>query len=215
MPLKSYKELAEIDISKYTETRKDGGKELQYLNWAKCVQLLHEHGAEKVYFEPIRSESGSSLFMADQVFTDSKGGTNRCYEVGVRVFVDDNEWGFFGPLMNGANPVKDNSLSQQRVWNCQTRLFVKCVAVHTGLGFQLWLKEENENNKIHDYEDDLSRHDIMAIKTRVEQLVTIKMDTGLSLDDIGKPFGMDADAVRAKFSQYKELARFEQGIAAL
>ena len=46
------------------------------------------------------------------------------------------------PVMNGANPVKDNSMSQQRVWNSMCRAFVKCVAIHTGLGFNLWLKEE-------------------------------------------------------------------------
>ena len=44
--------------------------------------------------------------------------------------------------MNGTNPVKANSMSQQRVWNSMTRSFVKCVAIHTGLGFDLWLKEE-------------------------------------------------------------------------
>ena len=44
--------------------------------------------------------------------------------------------------MNGSNPVKDNSMSQQRVWNSMCRSFVKCVAIHTGLGFDLWLKEE-------------------------------------------------------------------------
>ena len=45
--------------------------------------------------------------------------------------------------MNGANPVKDNSMSQQRVWNSMCRAFVKCVAINTGLGFDLWAKEEN------------------------------------------------------------------------
>ena len=38
--------------------------------------------------------------------------------------------------------MKDNSMSQQRVWNSMCRAFVKCVAIHTGLGFDLWLKEE-------------------------------------------------------------------------
>ena len=41
--------------------------------------------------------------------------------------------------------VKDNSMSQQRVWNSMCRAFVKCVAIHTGLGFDLWLKEEISN----------------------------------------------------------------------
>ena len=47
------------------------------------------------------------------------------------------------PVMNASNPVKDNSMSQQRVWNSMCRSFVKCVAINTGLGFDLWIKEEN------------------------------------------------------------------------
>lgn len=143
--LKPYSELVKVDVTKYCKKR-DG---MDYLNWAKCVELLHEHGAETVYFEPMVNEHGSSLFMSDQVFGSGKEGdpTNRCYEVGVTVHVDDNTWEFRGPLMNGKNPVKDNSLTQQRVWNAQTRLFVKCIAIHTGLGFHLWVKsEENEQD---------------------------------------------------------------------
>ena len=30
------------------------------------------------------------------------------------------------------------------------RAFVKCVAIHTGLGFDLWLDEESENGKFDD-----------------------------------------------------------------
>lgn len=56
--------------------------------------------------------------------------------------IDDKEYEMQTPVMNGANPVKDNSMSQQRVWNSMCRAFVKCVAIHTGLGFNLWLKEE-------------------------------------------------------------------------
>ena len=42
--LKPYDELRKIDVSKYTETR-DG---IRYLNWAKCIDLLRENGAERV-----------------------------------------------------------------------------------------------------------------------------------------------------------------------
>ena len=44
--LKSYKEMRNIDVSKWVDKR-DGA---DYLNWAKVVDLLHENGAEKVYF---------------------------------------------------------------------------------------------------------------------------------------------------------------------
>ena len=60
----------------------------------------------------------------------------------LKVVIDDTEYEMQSPVMNGSNPVKDNSMSQQRVWNSMCRSFVKCVAIHTGLGFNLWLKEE-------------------------------------------------------------------------
>lgn len=137
--LKSYKELREVDVKPYCEDR-DG---FVYLNWAKCIDLLHQNGAEKVFWEPIPDEkSGSSLRMTDAVFTDSKGNTNKCYETRIRVVIDDKEYQMQTPVMNGTNPVKDNSMSQLRVWNSMCRAFVKCVAINTGLGFDLWLKEE-------------------------------------------------------------------------
>lgn len=42
-----------------------------YLNWAKCIDLLHENGAEAVYFVPIPNErTGGSLYYSDVTFTD-------------------------------------------------------------------------------------------------------------------------------------------------
>lgn len=137
--LKSYDEMRKIDVTPYCEER-DG---MVYLNWAKCIDLLHQNGAEIVYWIPIPDErTGTSLRMAEQVFEDSKGNTNRCYETRIKVVIDDKEYEMQSPVMNGSNPVKDNSMSQQRVWNSMCRSFVKCVALHTGLGFNLWLKEE-------------------------------------------------------------------------
>ncbi len=137
--LKSYEELRKIDVRPYCEER-DG---MLYLNWAKCIALLHEYGAKTVYWVPIPDEkTGTSLRMTDVLFTDSKGNVNRCYETRILVVIDENEYEMQSPVMNGSNPVKDNSMSQQRVWNSMCRSFVKCVAIHTGLGFDLWLKEE-------------------------------------------------------------------------
>lgn len=190
--LKSYEEMRKVDISKYTEER-DG---LSYLNWAKCVDLLHQNGAQVVFFEPLLNENGSSLFMSDRTFTDKNGVANCCYEVGVRITIDDLVFDMRGPLMNAANPVKDNSLSQQRVWNCQTRLFVKGVAIRTGLGFDLWLKEEMAQ-PVGSVFDDIWSHNILSVKERIEQEITDKMDSGMSLDDIAEKTKMgDADNIR-------------------
>ena len=139
MALKSWEEMRKIDVTPYCQER-DG---MTYLNWAKCIDLLHENGAGKVYWISIPDEkTGSSLRMVEKEFADSKGNTNRCYETRILVVIDDNEYEMQSPVMNGSNPVKDNSMSQQRVWNSMCRSFVKCVAIHTGLGLNLWLKEE-------------------------------------------------------------------------
>lgn len=163
MALKSYKEMRGIDVKPYCEDR-DG---MLYLNWAKCIDLLHENGAEKVYWMPIPDEkTGSSLRMTDQTFTDKSGNTNRCYETRIKVVIDADEYEMRSPVMNGSNPVKDNSMSQQRVWNSMCRSFVKCVAIHTGLGFDLWLKEEMQpfGNAIPECEEKASAAQIMTIK---------------------------------------------------
>ena len=155
--------MREIDVKPYCEDR-DG---MLYLNWAKCVDLLHENGAEKVYWIPIPDEkTGSSLRMTEQIFTDKSGNTNRCYETRIMVVIDENIYEMQSPVMNGSNPVKDNSMSQQRVWNSMCRSFVKCVAIHTGLGFDLWLKEEMQpfGNAIPEEEEKASVAQIKVLK---------------------------------------------------
>lgn len=161
--LKSYDEMRKIDVRPYCEEREG----MIYLNWAKCLDLLHQHGAETAYWIPIPDErTGSSLRKADTVFTDSKGNTNRCYETRIRVVIDSREYEMQSPVMNGANPVKDNSMSQQRVWNSMCRSFVKCVAIHTGLGFDLWLKEEMQpfRNVIPENDEKPAQAQITALK---------------------------------------------------
>lgn len=204
--LVSYEELRKVDVSEWTDKR-DGA---DYLNWAKVVDLLHEYGAKTVYFEPVVNEkTGSSLFMTDQVFTDSKGITNRVYETAVKVVIDDLEFIQRGALTNGANPVKDNSMTQQRLWNCQTRLFVKGVAIRTGLGFDLWLKEETKEEKESFKNDDLSIHDISKIKERCQITYTEKMKLGLTTKEIAKKLNKTEDEIKALFSYYDTLNTFE------
>ena len=212
--LKSYSELVKIDVTPFCDLREAKDEhnktiKVPYLNWAVCKKLLHENGAEKVVFQPLVNENGSSLFHTERIFgTDDK--TNQCYEVGVHVIIDDLEFDFRGPLMNGSNPVRDNSISQQRIWNCQARLFVKGVAMYTGLGFNLWIDEEKQDpsDKV---TDDLESHDIRKVKERLEQLVTVKMKGGLSLEDIAKgtEIGNDADDVRELIRSCTKLYNFE------
>lgn len=205
--LKSYDELRKLDLSQYIEKRDN----IDYINWARVVDLLHENGAEKVYFEPVANDAGSSLYMTNQTYTDSKGNVNRVYETAVHIVIDDLDWIQRGPVMNGSNPVKDNSMSQQRLWNSQTRLFVKGVAIRTGLGFNLWLKEEENNDKASKW-DDLSYHDITKIKERCQEEYTKLLKSGLSVKDIADNLHKTEDEVKAIFSYFDTLNTFEKDL---
>ena len=209
--LKSYDEMRKIDVSPYTESR-DGA---DYLNWAKCIDLLRKNGAETVYFIPIPNEkTGSSLIMCEEQFTNGVGKsekTNRCYETRIEVHIDDKVYIMQSPVMNGGNPVQDNSMSQQRVWNSMCRSFVKCVAIHTGLGFDLWLKNEGEEAK-NGADDDLSKHEIFKIQERLQQLITKKMKSGLSEEKICENLGITRDELQNYFTYFRVIDRLEKRI---
>ena len=205
--LKSYSEMRKIDVTPFVEKR-DGN---DYLNWAMCKELLHQNGAENVYFEPCTNSNGSSLFMSNEVFTDNKGNTNRCYEVRVHIVIDDLEFDAQFPLMNGSNPVKDNSMSQQRVWNAQTRAFVKGVAMRTGLGFDLWLKNDFTSKT----EDDITKHSLFSIKERMQQTYTKLIKKKMSTKEIADALEMTEDEVKVIFTYFDQLNRFEEKLNAL
>jgi len=209
--LKSYDELRKIDVSPYCEARKEkiNGKEVKipYLNWAKCIDLLHENGAKEAYFEPVPGPNGSSLIKTDATFKDSNDNTNSAYETRVRVIIDNLEFEFQGPVMNGANPVKDNSMSQQRLWNCQCRLFVKAVAIRTGLGFDLWISSEQAERELQRQGE--IHHDIMKVRERVLEEFTVLNKRGMTKSEIAQAIGMDDDELDMKFKMYASLAKME------
>ena len=205
--LKTFNELRKIDVTPYIKKR-DGA---DYLPWATVVDLFHENGAEKVFFSPISGENGSSLFMSDQTFTDSKGNVNRCYEVRILVSVDDDEFVYSYPLLNGINPVKDNSLNQNVVFKAMARAFVKAVALRYGLGFSLWSKEEIDAPD----EDDLYKHSLDAIKLRLQQTYTQKLQKHMSVADIAKGVGMSEEEVKILFSYFEVIKRFEANLQKL
>lgn len=202
---KSFDEMMAVDVSPYVKQR-DGA---DYLNWAMCKKLLHDNGAEEVTFYPVAGADGSTLRMSNMSFVDKNGIANRAYEVLVHIKVDNIEWDIAYPVLNGNNPVKDNSMSQLRVHNAVRRAFVKGVAERIGLGFNLWLDEDDLPQ---DDTEDLSIHNIMKIRQRVQELVTEKINQGIPFSVIADRLGMDEESVRAKFAVYSELANFERKI---
>lgn len=207
--IKSFNEMRKIDVTPYVKKR-DGA---DYLPWATVVDLLHEHGgAERVFFTPVYNENGSSLFMSNQTFTDKTGMVNRCYEVRIEVTVDDDTFIYSYPLLNGINPVKDNSLNQNVVFKAMARAFVKAIALRYGLGFSLWSKEEFDAQD----EDDIYKHSIFAIKERFQQEYTkVLRDKGLTTKEIAEKCGMSEDEVKVLFTFFDQLDRFEKKLTAL
>ena len=205
--LKSWNEMRSLDISKYVKQR----DKADYLPWASCMTLLYENGAEKVLLETLTDVNGSSLFMSNEVFTDKNGATNRCYEVRIRVIIDDKVYPFSYPVMNGIVPVRDNLMNQNAVHKAQMRAFVKCVAINTGLGFNLWMDDADIENDT----DDLSKHNLFAIKERMQQSYTRAIKKGMSTGDIAKAVNKTEDEVRLLFTYFDALNRFEQELNGL
>ena len=205
--IKSWNEMRGLDISKYVKQR----DKADYLPWAECLKLLYENGAEKVKIIPQTNDNGSSLFMSEQTFTDKQGNTNRCYEVMVAVEIDDNRYLINYPVMNGINAVRDNLMNQNAVHKAQMRAFVKCVAINTGLGFDLWRDDSDIENDA----EDLTKHSLWAIKDRMQIAYTNAIKKGMSTADIAKAVNKTEEEVRLLFTYFDQLNRFEQELNAL
>ena len=147
--------------------------------------------------------------MSEVPFMDKNEKTNRCYEVRVKVVVDQNEWVMNYPVLNGNLVVRDDTINQLRVSNAQARAFVKCVAIHTGLGFSLWLKDSDTDiNAV----EDLSYHNILAIKRRIEEKLTDLLASGMELRTIVKSIGLTEKQYEAVMKCFETIYKFEKAI---
>ena len=207
MAIKSWNEMRKLDISKYVKNR----NKADYLPWAECLTLLYENGAEEVRFEALVNDNGSSLFMSEETFTDKAKGSNRCYEVRVKVTIDGKSYTMSYPVLNGIISVRDGSMDQNAVHKAQMRAFVKCVAINTGLGFNLWMDDADIEET-----DDLSKHNLWAIKERMEiaytNLIRLKK---MSTADIAKAVNKTEEEIRVLYTYFDQLHRFEQELNAL
>ena len=206
--LKNWNEMRKLDIKQYVKQR----DKADYLPWSTCLKLLYENGAERVEIRTLTDVNGSSLFMSEQVFKDKNDNTNRCYEVRVEVVIDGHDYSLSYPVMNGINPVRDNLMNQNAVHKAQMRAFVKCVAINTGLGFNLWL----DDSDIDDGGEDLSKHNLRAIQERMQQAYTELLKKGMTTKEIADKLRTNESTINYMLTKsFDDLTMLEKDLSAL
>ena len=200
--LKSWNEMSKIDISKCVEQR----DKADYLPWAVCLKLLYENGAEKVAFEPVINEKdGTTLFKTEEKF-GKDGRFNQCYEVRVKITIDDLQFVQNYPLINGTIPITTETLTSLRVASAQARAFVKGVAIRTGLGISLWTKDEGDEEPIITVES--AYKGIDSAKKFAQELYTEKLKKLGSLDEVAKAMGTTLELFKAEGANFDRAKEF-------
>jgi hypothetical protein len=132
--LKPFNELIKVDMSKLSQKKptfyrdKAGklhqtspDKWLDYVEWAVVLQQLYEHGARSVgFWSKIREDKPFTLLII--------------------LHIDGVEYTIDYPMIDGNTII--TSPNQMQLHKAELRGFVKAVAIHTGLGLGLWMKEE-------------------------------------------------------------------------
>ena len=213
--LKPFAELSRLDVRPYCSLR-DAKDErgniikVPYLSWAKCAQLLHENGAESVFYTPVPCPGTGTYLWPQMRVETSKGRVTECWFVRVEIHIDDLVFTYDMPLLNGTLVVYADTLNQLRINNALARAFVKGVAIRTGLGFSLWADGDGD-----DGEDDLSRHNIYAIKERLERLITAKEQRGMSHRDLLAALNLSDKQLATMMGWFDRLDHLERAVGKL
>lgn len=213
--LKPFAELSQLDVRPYCSLRDakdESGNTIKvpYLSWAKCAQLLHENGAESVFYTPVPCPGTGTYLWPQMRVETSKGRVTECWFVRVEIHIDDLVFTYDMPLLNGTLVVYEDTLNQLRINNALARAFVKGVAIRTGLGFALWADGDGD-----DGEDDLSRHNIYAVKERLERLITSKEQRGMSHRDVLSALGINDKQLATMMGWFDRLDHLERTVSQL
>ena len=215
MAIKSFAELYRLDLGnrvskkpvfKYDKAQGKSvktGQELDYISWPDCLVLLYENGAEKVQYGNVINANGHSLFLSNGALP----------EVRVFVEIDGDRRELTYPVIDGTKDIPMDKIVQSDVHNATQRAFVKCVAVNWGLGLSLWQKEEKA--KPAQPVDDLSSHNIFAIKQRIEQLLTVKLQNGLDMPDLLQVLGLSKKRFDNLMLAFNDIAVLERKLREL
>ncbi|HLR42513.1 MAG TPA: DUF1071 domain-containing protein [Pseudogracilibacillus sp.] len=162
MALKPFNELFKVDLSNEVVDRpvkKNSKITLEYLEWANCIKLLYENGAEKVRYGMLKNDKGYPCFYNDN-------GESPFVTVWVRV--DDEIYEEDYPIINGMYPVANPT--QLDINKAKQRGFVKAVAINTGLGLKLWIKEEELVNGNPELQQETNDNEMQTLNNQLTTL---------------------------------------------
>lgn len=198
--MKTFKELYNYKFKKVQKKPtffkdKDGkmqksheSKWLDYVEWATVLVALYENGAAKVSF-------GSEVNQA-------KPNT-----LTIKLTIDDIEYRTDYPIIDGNAIISQPN--QMQVHKAELRGFVKCVAIHTGLGLSLWQKEESILNEIPPLEKPVEKSK-EYIDPKLFQEVAEKVSNAQTKEELGKIYFENNDeydkypAIKKLFTAKKE-----------
>lgn len=159
MALKPFSELIKVDLSNEVQKRpvnKNSKLTLDYLEWANCIKLLYEHGAESVRYGMKKNENNYPCFY---------NHNGEAPFVSVWVEIDGERYEEDYPVTNGIYPVSNpNQLDINRA---KQRGFVKAVAINTGLGLSLWIKEEEVLNNNEEIQQELHKNENKSLNDQI------------------------------------------------
>lgn len=162
MALKPFNELLALDLTNEVAKRpvkKNSKETLDYLEWANCIKLLHENGAETVRYGMIKNNDGYPCFYNQH---------GEAPFVSVWVEIDGERYEEDYPVVNGIYPVANPN--QLDINKAKQRGFVKAVAINTGLGLGLWIKEEETINNDKEIQKELSVNETLTLNDRITSL---------------------------------------------
>lgn len=162
MALKPFNELIKVDLSNEVQKRpvkKNSPLTLDYLEWANCIKLLYEHGAEVVRYGMVYNDRGYPCFY-------NQNGESPFVRVWVEIDGERYEEDY--PVVNGIYVVSNPN--QLDINKAKQRGFVKAVAINTGLGLSLWIKEEEIINSDKDIQKEMNKDESKSLNDTITSM---------------------------------------------
>ena len=162
MALKPFNELIKVDLSNEVQKRpvkKNSPLTLDYLEWANCIKLLYEHGAEVVRYGMVYNDQGYPCFY-------NQNGESPFVRVWVEIDGERYEEDY--PVVNGIYVVSNPN--QLDINKAKQRGFVKAVAINTGLGLSLWIKEEEIINSDKDIQKEMNKDESKSLNDTITSM---------------------------------------------